>query len=109
MTHVLDHPIHGLNPPPEVLEGVPSKEDVDYMVTRYEMIYKRNDMAIPENFEKSQPAYDPDNPNVEPNLLSFTQTNELMELLGVDNIFHNPPAPESVQIENPEEIDLDEQ
>lgn len=91
MTHILDHPLHGLNPPPEVLEGIPTDEDVKFIENRYELLYKRRDMVIPENFVQSQPIHNPDNPHVEPNPPSFSQTNELMQLLGVDNIFHNPP------------------
>lgn len=107
-THQLDLPAVGSNPPQSLQETTPPTELIEELKNRYEQLYANRSFAIPpENFVQTQPIYDPSG-NSTSFPLSFPQTDALMNLLGRENIFHNPSAAPPIAVpENPEEISLD--
>lgn len=122
ITHLLEHPKNAMNLPEGIENIFPSEDDIRSIEENYKKIHQRFDFVIPDNFRPTQPAYDPRNPNVPPQPPYFPQTDELMELLGEENIFHNPPEflPENepmaqkvnetpTTVDNPEEIELDDE
>ena len=124
-THCLDVPEIAQNPPANLEETSPSQEDIKSIENSYFTIHQNHSLHIPENFAHNQAG-------------TFPQTDELMRLLNLPNIFHNPitvpiasllqtppqvavppvkfpshppPAPANTlpeTVPNPEEIDLDD-
>ena len=91
ITHVLDSQRFAQAPPEGIEETQPSIEDIQFVKDRYKQVYQREDLVIPDNFTRTQPAFVPDAPRAPSNVPSYGQTNELMSLLELDNLFHASP------------------